>query len=101
MNSDAVGMFGLALSLFGLGFVVLVAGRIWLRAKQLERDETPTIPADSAADIVSMLSKLDGRIGRLEQSVEATAIEVERIAEAQRFSARLLAGGRSAAVDEH
>lgn len=33
----------------------------------------------------------DARLDQLQQSVEAIAVEVERIAEAQRFSARLLA----------
>jgi hypothetical protein len=34
----------------------------------------------------------DVRLEQLQQSVDAIAIEVERIAEAQRFSAKLLAG---------
>ncbi len=34
---------------------------------------------------------LDGRLQRIEQAVEAVAVEVERVSEAQRFSARLLA----------
>jgi hypothetical protein len=34
----------------------------------------------------------DDRLDHLQQSVDAIAIEVERIAEAQRFSAKLSAG---------
>jgi hypothetical protein len=34
----------------------------------------------------------DARLEQLQQSVDSIAIEVERIAEAQRFSAKLLAG---------
>jgi hypothetical protein len=34
----------------------------------------------------------DGRLEQLQQSIDAIAIEVERIAEAQRFSVNLLAG---------
>ena len=34
---------------------------------------------------------LDARLQRIEQAVEAVAVEVERVSEAQRFSARLLA----------
>jgi hypothetical protein len=34
----------------------------------------------------------NGRLEQLQQSVDAIAVEVERIAEAQRFSAKLLAG---------
>lgn len=37
----------------------------------------------------------DARLEQLQQSVDAIAIEVERIAEAQRFSAKLLAGRQS------
>jgi len=37
------------------------------------------------------LRRDDDRLERLQQSVDAIAIEVERIAEAQRFSTRLLA----------
>lgn len=36
------------------------------------------------------------RLERIEQAVEAVAVEVERIAEAQRFSAKLLAEQRTA-----
>lgn len=37
------------------------------------------------------LSDADGRLEQLQQSIDAIAVEVERIAEAQRFSAKLLA----------
>lgn|SRR5690348_3039722 len=36
------------------------------------------------------LSEIAQRLGRLEQAVDATAIEVERISEAQRFTTKLL-----------
>ena len=35
-------------------------------------------------------AEISARLERIEQAVEAVAIEVERIAEAQRFSARLM-----------
>jgi hypothetical protein len=35
-------------------------------------------------------AEISGRLERIEQAVEAVAIEVERIAEAQRFSAKLM-----------
>ena len=42
----------------------------------------------------------DDRLEHLQQSVDAIAIEVERIAEAQRFSAKLSAGrSESSALD--
>jgi peptidoglycan hydrolase CwlO-like protein len=42
----------------------------------------------------------DDRLEHLQQSVDAIAVEVERIAEAQRFSAKLLAErGEASALD--
>ena len=38
----------------------------------------------------------DQRLDRIEQAVDAIAIEVERISEAQRFAARLLSEGQPA-----
>jgi hypothetical protein len=38
-----------------------------------------------------MLGEIAQRLARLEQAVDATAIEVERIAEGQRFTTKLLA----------
>ncbi len=40
------------------------------------------------------LAEIAQRLGRLEQSIDATAIEVERISEAQRFTTKLLAERR-------
>lgn len=91
--NDALPLFGIAASLGALGFVVWVTGRIWLRAKEIERDEMASLPASSAGDIVRGLAQIEARLSRLEQSLDATAVEVERIAEAQRYATRLLAGG--------
>lgn len=41
---------------------------------------------------LSVPPDVTARLERIEQAVEAVAIEVERISEAQRFSAKLLAG---------
>lgn len=48
-------------------------------------DPKPTLPP------VQLSTDATARLERIEQAVEAVAIEVERIAEAQRFSAKLLA----------
>jgi hypothetical protein len=49
------------------------------------RWDRPVLPAaNSDPDVTA-------RLERIEQAVEAVAIEVERIAEAQRFSAKLMA----------
>lgn len=47
-----------------------------------------------------MPQQSDDRLEQLQQSVDAIAVEVERIAEAQRFSAKLLADRPGAAAVE-
>lgn len=49
-------------------------------ARRLDRRDAP--PAN--------LSRIEERLGRLEAGVDSIAIEVERISEGQRFTARLL-----------
>lgn len=96
LMNDALPVYGVlavAIALSALGFVVWVGGRIWLRAKELERDELSSLPVGSAAEIAQSLAQIEARLSRLEQSADATAIEIERISEAQRFSARMLARG--------
>src|SRR5678815_4539339 len=52
--------------------------------KRWERnDATPAIPSDVSA-----------RLERMEQAVDAIAVEVERISEGQRFTTKLLSEGR-------
>jgi len=63
---------------FGTSAVTIMSlARIWLRAKEQQRQL-----ADPG---------LEDRLYRIEQSVDAIAVEVERMAESQRFTARLLA----------
>lgn len=53
--------------------------RAW--ARRLERgDRTPALPPDTQA-----------RLERMEQAIETIAVEIERLAEGQRFTTRLLA----------
>jgi hypothetical protein len=63
---------------FGTSAVTIMSlARIWVRAKEQQRHL-----ADPG---------LEDRLYRIEQSVDAIALEVERMAESQRFTARLLA----------
>ena len=88
---DAAPLFGLAAVLVGLALVARVSVAAWLRVKQFERDAPPlAAPTWEAADLAA-------RLARIEQGVEATAIEVERLAEGQRYAARLVAEPRAAA----
>ncbi len=63
--------------------MIRVLAAWWLRAKQLER-------AEHTFGMDDPLAALDARLARMEQAIEATAIEVERISEAQRFTTKLL-----------
>ena len=89
---NAAPLFALAAVLFGLGLVVRVSVASWLHLKQFERDAQPLLaaPGREAADLAA-------RLARIEQVVEATAVEVERLGEGQRYAARLLAERRAAA----
>ena len=94
--NDALPLFGLAALLSSAALVVWTVGRLWLRAKELERTATPTLSPNAAASIAGLLAQVEARLGRLEQSVDATAVELERLSEAQRFAARVLAAGETA-----
>jgi hypothetical protein len=50
----------------------------------------------SAAIVTSFPKELSDRLSRMEQAVEATAVEVERIGEGQRFLTRLFTEGEGA-----
>ena len=52
--------------------------------------------AFSTPEMLARLNEISDRLGRLEDSTDATALEVERISEAQRFTAKVLAERNSA-----
>jgi hypothetical protein len=77
--------FFLMVGLIALGVPIIRAiSRRWERGGSV-----PTLPPD-----------LTHRLERIEQAVEAVAIEVERMAEAQRFTAKLMVEQRSLATGE-
>ena len=69
-----------ALVIFSLSALVLAVGSVWLRLIRVSREHR----AGDERELV-------GRLERIEEIVAATAIEVERGAEAQRFVAKHLA----------
>ena len=73
----AVALFG---ALASLAFSINAIARAWVARG---RDE-----AKLAAEPSAQLT--DARLSRLEQSVDAIALEMERMSEAQRFTAKLL-----------
>ena len=70
----AVSLFG---ALASLAFSINTIARAWVARG---RDEARFVNEAAA----------DARLARLEQSVDAIALEVERISEAQRFTTKLL-----------
>ena len=63
--------------MFGAGSVVMWMAVKVLNARLQSKPQRPQLPSDD-------------RLARLEQAIDTIAIEVERIAEAQRFSAKLM-----------
>ena len=60
-----------------VALLVVAAYWMWRLARRAERQDLPSLQA------------ADQRLEQLQQSVDAVALEVERIGEAQRFSAKL------------
>ena len=52
--------------------------------------------ASPPPELMARLNEISDRLARLENSTDATALEVERISEAQRFTAKVLAERNSA-----
>lgn len=76
-----IGFFAMVLGL-GLGIPLIRA-----YAKRVEAKPREALPT---GDLVA-------RLERIEQAIEAMATEVERVAEGQRFTTKLLSEGRAAA----
>jgi membrane protein required for beta-lactamase induction len=75
---DTVLPFAVALAAIGTGGKIITT---WLRSR-------------GGKDSTKALQELSRQIQQLQESVDTVAVEVERIEEAQRFNARLLAEGR-------
>jgi saccharopine dehydrogenase-like NADP-dependent oxidoreductase len=73
----AVSLFG---ALTSLAYSINAIARAWVARG---RDEI-TLASQSATPLA------DARLARLEQAVDAIALEVERVSEAQRFTTKLL-----------
>jgi hypothetical protein len=78
---DAYIVFTIFMFIFLLPLSIAFARRIWRK---------------SAAVVTSLPREITERLSRMEQAVEATAVEVERIGEGQRFLTRLFTEGEGA-----
>jgi hypothetical protein len=77
--------------LTGLGIIFVLAPIAFALARVLWRSARVPAPPRSGAT--------DSRLERIEQAVDAIAIEVERISEAQRYSAKLLSQGPASPIN--
>ncbi len=85
MNADQVFVF-LMTALITTGVVVVSIAAAIIRSKR-RQEVRAQLPAD-----------LTERLGRMEQGIDAIAIEVERVSEAQRFVTKLLAERKAPAA---
>ena len=87
MNEDTViaiaGMIFSGILILGFPLVIVHARRLW------KRDSAPTESTSYATD---------NRLERIEQAIDAMAVEVERVAESQRFMTKLLSDRASERV---
>lgn len=73
--------------MFFFTVIVLAIGVPLVRARIRQMDRDAIGPRRDGA--------LDERLGRIEQAIDAMAVEVERIAEGQRFTNKLMADART------
>ena len=87
MNNDTLFLIAIVsvVTLTGFGMVLQFVRRLL----ELRHERQPQTPPEAFTD-------LSQRLDRIENAVETTALEVERIAEANRFMAKLLAERGSA-----
>jgi hypothetical protein len=81
-NAAAMGGAFIGLILFPL--TIVLARNLWKRGTQFSKAAPRQLPGDSGQ-----------RLERLEQGMDAIAIEIERVAEGQRFVTRLLSEGQA------
>ena len=65
------------------GVVIAILGRAWLTRRQ----PPPSVPSGAE----ERLENIEMRLVQLQQAVDDVAIEMERVAEGQRFATKLLA----------
>lgn len=70
---------------------VIALGIPLIRAITKRWTRAPLPPSTTSPDVIA-------RLERIEQAVETVAIEVERISESQRFTAKLMAGQQQRVV---
>lgn len=78
-------------AVFGIPAVVILARMAFKHTEKMASLAQPPAPAQMAS--------IDDRLARVEQAVEAIAIEMERVGEGQRFLTKVLAERMPALTD--
>lgn len=90
MDQDVINFGGVMLvCLMALGGVAVIW--TWTRRELRRQKQAEALPP-------AQQQNFDDRFAQLQQSVDAIAVEVERIAEGQRFSTKLLSEGNRGGV---
>ena len=71
---------------FGVVIVLVIAASVLGMARAKARRQT-----QGDVDVIVRLDEIVARLNHLETAVDASALEIERISEGQRFTTRLLA----------
>lgn len=80
---DAGTMIGMAIGFFGIGVAAYLGADAWIKVKRFQREA-------EHRKLSHAESEAEARLARIEQIVELTSIEMERVAEAQRFLTRAI-----------
>jgi hypothetical protein len=81
---NAAPLFGLAALVSSFALLVHVSVGAWLRWRDTERAQI------SEQDTAHLIAALREQVARVESALEAQGTDLERLAEGQRFTARLL-----------
>ena len=73
-------VFIIALAILTAGITINTLGRAWLQSRR-----PPGIQ-----DRSERLDAIEARLSRMEETIESIAVEMERVAEGQRFTAKVL-----------
>jgi len=84
--TDAAPLIGLAALISSVALLVHVSVAAWLRVKDAQRTRRSPEP-----DTARLIAALHDHMAGMERALEAQSIEVERLAEGQRFATRMLA----------
>ena len=82
MNPNAMNVAVAAIVIGSMVAIIVPFAKVWQRKVELKSSASVSSP------------DIEARLSRIEQAIEAVAVEVERISEGQRFTTKLLSEAR-------